>query len=368
MKKILYVTTSTALGGAEKTLSLIAGSLNRAEFEVSGVVSLKPVGFYGERMREAGLRVDVFGMERMPRLSDLTRLREIIEETKPDVVHAFLYTGIQLARMAKRLSAHPFKLVTSPRAIFRFRGPLLRNIDRFLKGGDDLLVSECEASRRYLIEEMGYRPERIVTVLNGVDPGECAPQAGDRERVRKALGLTDKEFLVGTIGRMHPQKDPEALIEAVSSLLSGHPELRAILIGDGPLQTPLGAKLMHAGLSDKIWLVGAKPQAREWLAAMDLFVLPSRYEGLPNVVLEAMGAGLPVVATAVDGTVEVVEDRKNGLLVAPGKPQELASAIQTLVEDPGLRRKLADAGRADLARRFTLARMIREYEEAYRRL
>src|SRR4051812_17529119 len=324
MKKILYVTTSTGLGGAEKTLSLLSSSLSKSEFEVSGIVSLKPLGFFGERMRSQGMRVDVFGMDRMPRPRDLSRLREIIEETKPDIVHAFLYTAIQLSRMAKRLTAHPFKLVTSPRAIFRFRGPFLRNIDRMMKGVDDVLVSECEASRKYLLSHMGYSPDRVVTVLNGLDATACSPMPNDRLKVRAALGLKDTDVLVGTIGRMDPQKDPEALIEAVSDLFVDHPELRAILIGDGPLQTPLGERLMKGHLSDRIWLVGVKPETREWLAAMDIFVLPSRFEGLPNVLLEAMAAGLPVIATAVDGSVEVVEDGRTGMLVPPGRPSELA--------------------------------------------
>lgn len=368
MKKILYVTTSTGLGGAEKTLSLIASSLPKAEFEVAGVVSLKPIGFYGERLRAAGMRVDVLGMDRVPRPSDLARLREIIEETRPDVVHAFLYTAIQLSRLAKRLSSHKFKLVTSPRAIFRFRGPVLRQLDRLMKGADDMLISECEASRQYLLKSMGYSPERVVTVLNGLEPDACRPKEGDRPRVRGALGLKDSDFLVGTVGRIDPQKDPEALIAAVVSLLPAHPGLRAILIGDGPLQTRLGEGLMRSGLSDKIWLVGVKPETREWFSAMDLFVLPSRFEGLPNVLLEAMAAGLPVIATAVDGTVEVVEDKKTGCLVAPGRPAELAKAIKTLMEDAPLRARLAKAGQEEVERRFTLGRMIAEYADVYRHL
>src|SRR6185295_20411256 len=94
---------------------------------------------------------------------------------KPDIVHAFLFAAIQLSRLAKRFTPHKFKLVTSPRAIFRFRGPVLRKLDVLMKDGDDILVSECEASRQYLLQSMGYSPDKVVTVLNGLDADSYSP-------------------------------------------------------------------------------------------------------------------------------------------------------------------------------------------------
>lgn len=368
MKKILFVSTSTGLGGAEKTFSLIATGLDRKEFEPVAVVSLKPAGAYAERLRSAGIRVEAFDLGRIPTPVHLWRLSRLIAEIKPDIVHAFLYSAIQLSRLAKRRAPVPFKLVTSPRAIFRFRGPLLRGLDRMLKGADALLVSECEASRRYLLDHMGYAPERVVTIRNGVDADSLRPQPGERDKIRFDIGLSGGEFVVGAVGRMEPQKDPEALIEAVRALLLEFPQLRLLWVGDGPLREKLGERVMRERLSDRIFLVGERPQTREWLAAMDLFVLPSRFEGLPNVLLEAMAAGLPVIATRVDGTPEVIVDARDGLLVPPANPAALASALKRLITDPNLRGQLARSGTEKVNRNFTLQRMLKEYEAVYRKL
>lgn len=368
-KRILFVTTSTSIGGAEKTLALLAARIDSARFEVAGVICLKPKGPYADRLEAAGIRVESLDMC-CPGPRHLFRLKARIEEIKPDIVHAFLYRAIQFCRAAKALGGGGggYKLVSSPRVHFRSRPAALQFFDRLLKGADDLLVSESEASTRYLTQSMGYDPERVATLLNGVDPKEYAPREGEREQAREMLGLKNGEFLVGTVGRVDPQKGHEHLVEAVRELSKRRPQLRLIVVGDGPLLEELGSKVMRDGLSDRIWFLGLKPEVRPWLAAMDLFVLPSLWEGVPNAVLEAFSAGLPVVATKVDGVEEAVDDGRTGLLVEAGSPDELAAAIERLLADDDLRSRLAANGRDEASRRFTVERMLLQYEGVYSRL
>ncbi|MDE2313639.1 MAG: glycosyltransferase, partial [Elusimicrobia bacterium] len=154
MIRVLYVATSTTLGGAEKTLHTLATRIDRKKFAVPEVVSLKPEGVYAQKLAESGIAATSLGTGRVPDLRTLRALRALISERKPDVVHAFMYQAVQLCRLAK-LGAG-FKLLSSPRVTYRTRSWGTLALDRALKGRDDLLISECEASRTYLIERQGY--------------------------------------------------------------------------------------------------------------------------------------------------------------------------------------------------------------------
>ncbi|MDE2237805.1 MAG: glycosyltransferase, partial [Elusimicrobia bacterium] len=193
--RILFVATSTELGGAEKTVYTLATSLNPERFQVAGVVSLKPPGPYAERLSRQSVPVDTLGLRGLPRPRHLHELLRLIDRSKPDVVHAVMYQAIQLCRLAKGRSAASFKLVSSPRVSYRTRSWLSLAVDRALKGRDDLLVSECEASRRHLIERLGYEPAKVLRIYNGVEtPGAAAPP--QRQRKRLELGLSQTDILV----------------------------------------------------------------------------------------------------------------------------------------------------------------------------
>ena len=168
MAKILFVSTSTTVGGAEKTLYALATLIDPKKHQVVGVVSLKPEGHYAKRLREQGVKVMTMALGRAPRPADARRLAAIIDRERPDIVHAVMYQAIQLCRMAKTRSDTRFKLVSSPRVNYRSRSWWTLLVDRWLKERDDLLIAECEASRRFLLKKLGYDPAKVVTIRNGV--------------------------------------------------------------------------------------------------------------------------------------------------------------------------------------------------------
>ena len=202
-------------------------------------------------------------------------------------------------------------------------------------------------------------------IHNGIDVGP-RPDAAARASARAALSLSNDDLVVGTIGRLDPVKDFGTLMRAVAEL----PEslrARLIIIGDGPERSRLEQLAAGHAAGSRIRLVGHRDNARQWLPAFDVFVNSSISEGVSLTILEAMAAGLPVIATRVGGTPEVV-DESCGRLVAARDPAALEALLRSIAQQPEERRQLGRRARERVETRFTLDRMIGEYEQVYRSL
>jgi len=364
MNRILFVSTSTTVGGAEKTLYTLATLIDPKICEVAGIISLKPKGLYADRLEAAGHKVYSFDIEKRAGLAELQKLARIVQDTKPTVVHAIMYQAIQLARAVRKFGYAEYKLISSPRVNYRTRSGMSLWIDKFLKGADDLLITECEASRKFLLESMKYDKTRVSTIHNGVDIAGWSTSKKERNAKRQELGVKDSEILIGSIGRLDEQKGHIYLLEAISKLRAVHPA-KCVIVGDGPLLKPLKKRILEMALQDHVVLVGAQDDIPSWLSAFDIFALPSLWEGMPNAVLEAMAIGLPVVATEIDGVPEAITDDVDGILVEAKNQHRLFVALQDLVVDEKLRRRLGDAARETVRKRFKLVDMIDKYHTAY---
>lgn len=363
MARILFVSTSTTVGGAEKTLHALATLIDPKRHEVAGIVSLKPAGEYARKLKTQGFRVDSLDLTSAPRPSDAVRLGKIITRERPDLVHAIMYQAIQLCRLAKTKVSFPFKLVSSPRVHYRTRSIWTLLIDRALKNRDDLLIAECDSSRDFLIGRLGYAKDKVRTIRNGVDLAGWPVSRVDRRKRRMELPLSSGDLLVGAVGRLDKQKGFSSLIEAMAQLKKTN--LRCVILGDGSERARLEALVRKHELEKFVWLPGERGDIASWLSAFDIYCLPSLWEGLPNALLEAMALGLPVVASAIDGIPEAVKNGGTGLLVPASHPAALAKALKNLAADPARRAALGAAAHACVTDKFTLRRMIDEYEDAY---
>ncbi len=363
MARILFVSTSTTVGGAEKTLYTLATLLDPARHHVAGVVSVKPEGDYARKLKAQGVHTETLDITGTPRLADAERLAEIITRLRPDIVHAVMFKAIQLCRLAKPKVPFPFQLVSSPRVHYRTRSTWTLLLDRVLKGRDDLLIAECDASRDYLVGRLGYKPAKVRTIRNGIDLAGWPISKVDRQKRRMELRLGAENILIGAVGRLDKQKGFAVLIEAMSRLKKT--DLRCVILGEGPERPRLEALIREHHLENQVWLYGERTDIVTWLSAFDIHCLPSLWEGLPNTLLEAMALGLPVVASSVDGVPEVVENGKTGVLVPPSAPAALSRALKELAADPARRAALGAAAHARVMEKFTLTRMIAEYEAAY---
>jgi len=221
----------------------------------------------------------------------------------------------------------------------------------------------------YLVKPVGIAADRIQQIYNGVDAMRFHPPASGREPI-PGCPFTDPELLlVGTVGRMQAVKDQLNLVRAFIAALQARPGLRArlrlVMAGDGPLRAQAAAELAAAGLAELAWLPGDRDDVALWMRGMDCFVLPSLAEGISNTILEAMSSGLPVIATAVGGNVELVQGGVTGWLVPAGQPLALADRLVQMAEDTALRHRMGRAARAETERRFALPVMVDAYMSMY---
>jgi len=229
----------------------------------------------------------------------------------------------------------------------------------------DRIVCVARSDRdRGLASGIGH-PSQYRILRSGIDPSLYGAPPGARERLRAAIGAAKEDVVVGSIANFKPQKGPLDLVEAARLAHSRDRRLRFVIAGDGELRPAVERAIAGADLGGAVHVLGWRDDIPELLAAMDIFVLTSLFEGLPRVVLQAMAASVPVVATDTGGVAEVVVDGTTGLLVPPGNPAAAADAIVGLAGDASARRRLAQAARLRLGDEFDIRRMVLDLEDLY---
>ncbi|MFZ5649356.1 MAG: glycosyltransferase family 4 protein [Bacillota bacterium] len=239
--------------------------------------------------------------------------------------------------------------------------------ERLLGRLTDHFIFVC-GSEMQKAEGLGIRRPGSSVVLNGVDTGHYCGLSVDLERKKEELGIRPGSQVIGTVGRLSRPKAPEAGIRAVHRLVKEKRNVVYVMVGDGEERDNVLKEISDLGLEDTVLLLGGREDVGEILKVMDVFVLPSRWEGLPLALLEAMASGLPVVATRVTGSVEVVREGVTGLMVDPDNPDQLSAAISFLLDNPDLRKEMGARGRERAKAHFDHGRMSAETFEVYRRL
>jgi len=290
----------------------------------------------------------------------LLELRRLIRGLRPDIVHAHSSKAGVLARAAAALCRIPVILFTAHGWAFKAEpGPKSRLYllaDRLVRGATTEVICVSETERREGLAARTCLPDRTVVIRNGVEP--------DRFPVRVHAAV-ERPRLV-SLGRFKAPKDFGTLLEALAQLRDV--PFVAVLVGDGPEREALEAAAQRLGLGDVVEFAGERDDVPSLLAAADCFVLSSTSEGMPISVLEAMAAGLPVVASDVGGVHELVREGETGFLVPEREATALARAIRPLLGDHGERARLGANGRTDVEATFTVSRVRREHVELYRRL
>jgi sugar transferase (PEP-CTERM/EpsH1 system associated) len=225
---------------------------------------------------------------------------------------------------------------------------------------------------RYLIEAIGVPAGRVEHIYNGVDSERFRPRAGARAAIEGSPFNDPALFVVGTVGRLEAVKDQTNLARAFVRALAMSPlaarRLRLVLVGDGPLRGEIESIVRAANAEPLVWFAGERDDVPQVLRGLDCFVLPSLAEGISNTLLEAMASGLPVIATRVGANADLMEDGLSGRLVPRADPDALARELLAYLADPALTRRHGRAGRQIVERRFSLDRMVGDYEALYRKL
>ena len=363
MIRVLHVIATLDPAGAERQLVQLCSRLDRNEFEPS-VCCLTRGGPLERDLEEAAVSVDILHKRGRWDVAAVRRLARLMRRSRPDIVHTWLPTANTLGRLSARLARVPVVLACE-RAADVWKGPLRRWGDRRLASTTHTLVTNADAVRRFLVDRIGLPERKIVVIRNGLDVAEfdAAAERGPSPPLPEPGGA----LVIGTVGRLEEQKGTTHLIRALSMLPPDLAETQLWIAGAGPKEQELRRQAAAAGLERRIRFLGLRSDVPALLRHLDLFVLPSLWEGLPNADLEAMSARRAVAATAVNGTPEAVAAGETGLLVPPADPEALADAMTALLRDPALRRAFGDAGRRRVELEFTMERMVARMQELYRR-
>lgn len=233
-----------------------------------------------------------------------------------------------------------------------------RRVDGFVAVSDQVATA--------ILNTIGPIGDKITIICNGVDVQRYT-HAGDHDGVRRALDLAENARLITTVGTLKEQKGHRFLIDAARSIIARHPDVHLLFVGDGERRADLEAQTVAHGLDRHIHFAGNRSDVPNLLAASDMFVLPSLWEGLPMALIEAMASELPIVATDVSGTKQVIVAGKTGLIVPPGDAAQLKTAILDLLADPARARMMASAARRRVATLFSARKQAEEHIALYRR-
>ena len=323
-------------------------------------------------MEAAGATVHRLDMRRMPlsprNAASLVGLRRLVSRLRPDIVHGHSAIGGALARLAAADSRA--RRVYTPNGLHP--SVIAMNLERGLGALTDrwIAVAPSEAA---VAEARGIASRgRMVTIPNGIALRRGDGDGGADTRrgvdIRHLLGLAGEGPLIGFVGRLVAQKAPEMVIEATALLCRQRPDVKAVMIGSGPREDAVRSLIREQGLTESVHLVPYLPRAATVMDQFDVLLLPSRYEGCPYTVLEAMRAGTPVVLSDAVGNRDLVVDGLTGRLVRQGHPEETAAALVDVVDDPGAARRRAEAAEARLAERHDVRHMAAATAAVYAEL
>lgn len=336
-------------GGPEKTILLGTARSDPARFAITVCyIRDERDTVFGIDQKAAGLPIDYVELRERHSLDVgiWRQLRQLVRERQIDIVHAHEYKTDLLAWLLGRFerviplsTAHGWTGHSSRET--RFYYPLdKRLLARFPK-----VIAVSSEIRRELIR-CGATPSNVVTVLNGIDHERFRRDPARRSVMRRSLALSDEMCVLGSVGRLEPQKRFDLLIEAAARVRDRVPQVTLLIAGAGSRLDELRGVVARLGASDWVRLLGHRDDVVDLHHAFDVYVQSSDYEGTPNSVLEAMALGTPVVATDVGGTAELIRDRIDGLIVPPGDLQALTGAIEDVATAPELAAAFARSARA----------------------
>lgn len=369
-KRILYVITKAAWGGAQRYVYDLATAAASEGHKVA--VAVGGEGPLTERLKEAGIRVYAIGslardISLYKEWQAFAALRRYIRAFKPDVVHANSSKAGGLTALAARMSSVKKIIFTAHGWAFNEGRPWWQRAVIWLFHYATVLLTDTTICVSGAIKEdaarMPFVAHKLVVVRNGADPLPLLP----REQARELLAPGRSERLwIGSIAELHPTKNLLSAVEAFAQIRDDFPNVLFVIMGEGQQRTELESRIEERKLHDHVRLVGHRANAASYLAALDVFILPSRSEALGYVLLEAGHAGIPVIASRVGGIPEVVRHDSDGLLVAPNDISGFAAAMRSLFGDPQKRQALGASLKARVATHYSKARMVAETLERYR--
>lgn len=370
---VVLVVGNLEFGGAERQVVHLALHLDPARFDAH-ICSLSSYMPLAEGVSALAGRLHVVQKRSKYDVTVLPRLRALLRRLGADVVHGFLFDAQIAARIAGRWARVPVIVDSERNSDYQIR-PLRRLCYRLTRGCVDAVIANSCAGAQFHRREHGYAAERYSVIYNGVDTERFRPR--DAAAVRQELGLAPDDFVVGIFGSFKRQKNHALFFASAARLVARQPRTWLLVVGDTLVGGSRGtaenkrrvAELVaRLGLQDRSLFLGNRLDPERLYPACDVVALPSLYEGTPNVLLEAMACGVPVVATAVGDNAYVVVEGTTGFLVPSGDETAFAERLAQLAADADLRVRMGAAARRRAEEAFSLQRLGEETGAVYERL
>jgi glycosyltransferase involved in cell wall biosynthesis len=356
MSRIMLVVDSLDVGGAERHVVDLAVALRERGHEVA--VACSQGGVLGAELEATQIPVQVLMDQLVKRRVSLTygmRLRDIVCRDRFDLVHAHLYASAAASVIAT-LGARARPLVVTEHSPACWQDPMARRTSWWVARRAALVIAVSSSIRSQVVERGGAPADRVLTIPNGIRPARAgAPVAVPRQGP-----------IIGVVARLQPEKGVDLFLKAAACIGQAIPACRFVVVGDGPLREPLERRAHALELDGRVQFLGWRRDARDIIARLDVLMVPSRSEGAPLVTLEAMAAGVPVVAAATGGVAEQIGS--GGTIVPPEDHPALADACMMLLRNPRHARRMGTAGMARAEKLYNHASMVDRVEDAYSRV
>lgn len=364
--RVLHLIDSLDLGGAQEVVVNIVRGADRSRFEHE-VATLHGHGIYLQRLIDSGVRVHSLSPAKwLP--AHIPGLASVLWSGRFDILHCHLIASNLIGKPLGRLMGVPV-VINHDHTNDPSRGTnaLILGLETWANRFAAHTIAVSASCRDFLVQREGVADDRVSIIHNAIDTTRFRPSSGQRGSARSRLGISAAGPLVAGVGRLNPQKNFPLFLDIASLVAARNGDTRFLIAGTGPEEALLRSKASALGLDGRITFAGYVADPREIYNACDILLMPSRFEGLPMTLLEAMAMEVPVVASRLDGIAEVVTDHRDGLLMEPGDAGAFANAITSLLNDPEMRRSMGIAARRKIEEGFSAQRMVAEIEAVYDR-
>jgi glycosyltransferase involved in cell wall biosynthesis len=364
--RVLHLINSFEIGGTERQAVELIKRLNPEQYDVR-LAALRNLGPFYSEIEDRFPNVPEFPLTSFYNLNaarQLARLRALMARERIDILHAHdFYAGVIGAAAARlagvRVIACQRHLKLSDRAVHEWGTRLIHRL------AHRILVNS-EAIRAHILSRDGSPARKIVVIKNGISPlARSSESMSLHDSLCRELNVMNDSKLIGMVARLQPVKGHKFFIEAAANIINKEPKAQFVLAGGGPLKGDIEDQAVRLGIKDRLHLLGDRTDVARLVASLDLLVLASLHEGLPNAVMEAMAAGVPVVATAVGGTKELITDGETGYLVPPADADSLAERITYAMANEADRMRVAARGCQFINAEFGMGRMVESVERLY---